>query len=799
MNAVRGQLGGLCQLRGRWSSTLLAGCLLLCQAGRWAIAQPGGPPSIPATPVRQFNGNPKPITMPPNRPASRRDGLVVSVDPRWSNYYGYWPVQVTATALKPAAATRVITIRLHGGWMRSVSAEQKFELPAGSTTASTTVSVPIYQTNMNYFWWEVWVDGRYDEDLSLDQSGGAMRSGGAPSNPGAGVVFLTVASSGNSRSLVSTNASELQVLTLALPEFPTRWIDYTALDVVAMSLGDAHVLKETQPQCFEAMCRWVRSGGQLWIYDAGAKWENLADVSELLEIAPALADAEDARETEEATPAEGTPAEKKETPPPANEVASPQRVAQEGWRPLRFRRFRPDGQVITFMDRRTGERQTTRDPEVIQRLEADGDFVTTEQRFETDTQTPERRFTADSNEWFVEQPMGLGVARAFREGNDVERFPLTPPPSNPNAVANSDAPDELPRALSIGLRRARRWDMRHGMAPDTANVEFAKMLVPGVGLAPVTEFRVLITLFVLAIGPLNYWLLKRAKRLHLMVLTVPAAAMVATLALFTYAVLADGFDTRYRARSFTKLDQRSGEAVCWSWLSYYSGLAPGDGLVIPADVAIFPILPSWLSDTSGETRELVWAGDEARLKQGWLNSRTPTQYLTVRSRKSPIALEVFDSGDKLRVKNRLGANLLTLVVISRDGKTYFGEDVVADGSRLLSPVARDEAIRRLSKVVTDHMPQAPDALSTGDQELAALRARSRYGIYGRYGQQFVTGKLTENLAGTTITNLAGLGGVPALDLPAKSYLAITDRGPEVAVGIEEADEEASFHVIEGRW
>ena len=160
---------------------------------------------------------------------------------------------------------------------------------------------------------------------------------------------------------------------------------------------------------------------------------------------------------------------------------------------------------------------------------------------------------------------------------------------------------------------------------------------------------------------------------------------------------------------------------------------------------------------------------------------------------------MFDSGDKLRVKNRLGANLLTLVVISRDGKTYFGEDVVADGSRLLSPIARDEAIRRLSKVVTDHMPQAPDALSTGDQELAALRARSRYGIYGRYGHQFVTGKLTENLAGKTITNLAGLGGVPALDLPAKSYLAITDRGPEVAVGIEEAEEEASFHVIEGRW
>ena len=36
------------------------------------------------------------------------------------------------------------------------------------------------------------------------------------------------------------------------------------------------------------------------------------------------------------------------------------------------------------------------------------------------------------------------------------------------------------------------------MTPDDANLDFAKLLVPGVGLAPVTEFRVLITLFVLA-------------------------------------------------------------------------------------------------------------------------------------------------------------------------------------------------------------------------------------------------------------------------------------------------------------
>ncbi|MCH8046597.1 MAG: hypothetical protein IID44_23060 [Planctomycetes bacterium] len=33
----------------------------------------------------------------------------------------------------------------------------------------------------------------------------------------------------------------------------------------------------------------------------------------------------------------------------------------------------------------------------------------------------------------------------------------------------------------------------------------------------------------------------------------------------------------------------------------------------------------------------------------------------------------------------------------------------------------------------------------------------------------------------------------------RSYVAIVDRSPEVELGLESAQEEASFHVIVGRW
>ena len=69
-----------------------------------------------------------------------------------------------------------------------------------------------------------------------------------------------------------------------------------------------------------------------------------------------------------------------------------------------------------------------------------------------------------------------------------------------------------------------------------------------------TAFQVLITLFVLAIGPVNFYLLKRWHKLNLLLITVPASAAVVTLALLSYAVFSDGFGVRARTRSFTEIE-----------------------------------------------------------------------------------------------------------------------------------------------------------------------------------------------------------------------------------------------------
>lgn len=768
--------------------------------------------SVPATPMTQVNGGV--VQLPAKPPFSRRSGLAISVDPRWTNSYGYWPIEVTVTAAKTSTSDRIITIKLHSGWNRTSSAEQSFVLPAGSTVATTLITLPVFQTPMNRFWWDFYVNGMKDKDLSIDEKSSQAWMGGASSS-GAGVEFLVAGPSRTNRGLVSTNGMELQILSLKLSSFPTRWIDYSSFDVVSLSRNEVDQLVTQQPAAWDAICHWVRAGGSLWISDVGQQLEHLTEVSQLFKLPSRLAtdnksDAAnaDAPSDGEKKDAENNDTVKKDGEKQVDDDAEIPTI-QEGWRSLRFRNASSDGKVVTFLQPSTGLRQTVRDPDVIARRRADSNFMVVDERVDPAAAAlPERRKEKDSSKWFVEQNYGLGTVRAFRGANEAAQFPLTSATAanaaaiaqmnaNANSANTPDPVDELPPALDTGMRRTLHWDARHGMTPDSANTEFVKFMVPGVGQAPVSEFRVLITLFVLLIGPLNYWWLKRAKRLHLMVLTVPLAAAVTTAALFGYAIVADGFDTRVRAHSYTKLDQKVGEAVCWSRLSYYSGLSPGNGLTIPADVVMYPILPAWAGDWNlGEQREMTWAGNDAMMTQGWLNSRTPTQYLTVRSRRSPINLEVLDSGDKLRVKNQLGATIKTLIVVSQAGKMYLGDNIGVDASAQLQPIERDEASKIIGKLITESTPQAPPELGLSDSAYASMQSRSRY---GQYGVQLNTGRMAENLAGSALADLAGLSGQPALQLPPRSYVAITETGPEVELGISYAKEEASFHLIEGRY
>ena len=156
---------------------------------------------------------------------------------------------------------------------------------------------------------------------------------------------------------------------------------------------------------------------------------------------------------------------------------------------------------------------------------------------------------------FATRQLMLGLVCA-----DPEGFPVSPA--------------EWAALLStVGVPRS-SWTQRHGVVPDLGTEEFFNFMNPGIGGVPVYGFMVLITAFAVLIGPVNYFYLRRKRWLWLLLVTVPAMALVTSVLLVGYSVAAHGFSIRSRIRSLTVLDQKSHSAVTVARLALFAGLAP---------------------------------------------------------------------------------------------------------------------------------------------------------------------------------------------------------------------------------
>jgi hypothetical protein len=336
------------------------------------------------------------------------------------------------------------------------------------------------------------------------------------------------------------------------------------------------------------------------------------------------------------------------------------------------------------------------------------------------------------------------------------------------------------------------WYQRHGLSLKRTNPDFWNFLIPGVGLAPVTQFCVLISVFVIGIGPVNYWLLRRRRQLHLLLLTIPASAAAVTLLLFAYALVADGLDVRVRARSVTRLDQRSGRAVCWTRLSYFAGLTPRGGLRFPSDTVVLPLeqLPGGIGREMPLSRDLLWEEDQ-HLASGWLASRTPTQLLTIRSRMSSVGLDLVEAagqGKAPAVRNRLQTPITRLLVRTSDGKYYRARAVGVGATAALEPISAAAEAGVLELLQRDRL-FAPPGASQASAPGGFGMSRSYY-IYMFSNHE----SLPEPAVATS-----RLEQMRLFELEPGGYVAVVERSPEVVFGVPAPREEPSSHVILGEF
>jgi len=424
-----------------------------------------------------------------------------------------------------------------------------------------------------------------------------------------------------------------------------------------------------------------------------------------------------------------------------------------------------------------------------------------------------RGWTAASKEVFesrvipaVEAATGAAQARSLPTSSNSPRMPkrsaFVSRPLGFGRVMALSAADPFP-----GKRTDWQWFVeslamdetgslaRFGGAPGQPAQDFNMFLIADVGLPPIRMYRVLISLFVIVIGPLNYWLLRRWGRLHLFLFTVPLAALVTSLTLLGYALLSDGLGARLRARSLTRLDQKSGTAASLARLSYYVGLAPAQGMVFPPDTAVIPFeLNQAGIGPQHSHRDMVWA-DQQYLTRGWLGSRMPTQCATNTSGDSRQALDISAAADGSRViKNRLGTRIQELLLCDEAGRWHRGKQIAADAVAPLAAVvdkaATDADIKDFLAALERHKPELPDGMLVSDPGITFFGRRRSY-----YYQQPPT--IVASMLDSGFSDLAT--EIRAGTLAPRNYIAIVDRPAEIAVGLDEVAERQSTHVIHGTW
>jgi hypothetical protein len=683
----------------------------------------------------------------------RAHDLQLSVDSRWAGGAngGYYPIRIRLVNLARPRALEFVFTDMGGNDSREPTVTRQVFIDQNAQQ-NFTLPIPLVSRG-TYGQLRVFENGRELDQLSQQialpdaQQGWADRPSLLVISPTPASVNCTqfelavetlTATGGGGRAgwgpygAYSVRTNDYQVIPpLMLPE---SWIDYSALDIVAIPLER---LDKIPTEARSALLKWVSAGGTLIVYEVGKPADQSADLTRLLEL------------TGRPTPFQ--------TWHPADPVLqTPLVIATDGSIP-----GMPGGMSMMPTP---GAPVTV---EVTTPVDAQGNPVV----------------NANKPLWPVSKE---AFSRVDYLAGQVFAFP-----GNPFPGAAIDWGWWLKSAKLENLK----FTSRNGLSSRQMHPDFFNYLIPGVGAIPVIAFIVLITLFAVLIGPINYFVVWRRRQLYLLVLTIPAIAFLTSSALFGYAMIADGFGVQSRLRSFTVLDQRSKTAVAFSRISLYAGIVPSAGLTFSPDTAVLPVWPDHGCLDSGN---VDWTNKQ-HLARGWLRSRTPAQFQTISVRAERGRIDVRPSGEgTVEVANGLEWDVALLVVKDDAGRLYAAHKVPA-GATARAATATPEDLKQLSGALDVDQLKAPPGADPSNSYSPFDRNSRRAMMYGYYGQQ------QENSASFARSAMEAnfrLLTRPAQDpvaggMPPQTYLAVFSKNPDIELGVEKTRPAAGLQVLLG--
>lgn len=249
--------------------------------------------------------------------------------------------------------------------------------------------------------------------------------------------------------------------------------------------------------------------------------------------------------------------------------------------------------------------------------------------------------------------LGLGVVVARQGDSDPQEFMEPAGGERPLALLV----DRLPLAGSW-IREPQGRLTRTRLLQDTL-AEFEGL--------PLRGLMVMLVLFALVLGPVNfYWVRRRGKPL-LLLLTVPGLSVAMSVGLLLYGILSQGLEIKAHTRSLSVLDQRLQRAVAAEVRHLFAGSSPGAGLRPEPGTAVVPEPRFWSGSWRSESFFTVDLTDGRLLGGDYLPVRQPVGQLVLSERPSRLRLDLGGDGQAIEVTNGLGARIEDLVLRTADG------------------------------------------------------------------------------------------------------------------------------------
>ncbi len=336
------------------------------------------------------------------------------------------------------------------------------------------------------------------------------------------------------------------------------------------------------------------------------------------------------------------------------------------------------------------------------------------------------------------------------------------------------------------------WRQRHGVAPRGRNSDFLMFLIPGISGVPVIPFLLLISIFTIIIGPLNYFFLMKKKQLYLLVLTIPVIAFITSFSLLGYSMIAHGFGVKSRVRSVTVLNQNNNTAVSTARVSLFAGITPSGGLKFSPNTAVYPIWKSQNEFTSGTVN---WS-DHQSLTSGWIRSRTNTQFLIKEHRTERGRLNIKNqTNHKLEIGNGLEWDIEAILVVDEKGTLFEGGELDAGASTQLLPAKN---IQKFTKLLSRFPLNFPEGIDNHRSYNPLGMGYRGYPYYGEMPENsFSTSQMEMSIRNlNTIDRRLKQNKVQSLDIR-KTYYAILKQNPGIGIGIEGTTERAGYHLLIG--